>query len=310
MEEKWKRNQRRRSVESVLKEFWESVGGRPWDQEGWPATRDRRLHRHVYTPRRPDSRSEAPYRKHTAGDVLLALERYAQAEAVVKIADDFAKHRITGLSHTRIERYADRLITWWEGRGEAEGAASIDELLSVLSARRKAQDKLPTRLVPYLDAGAGAQSGLPRELQWQRWTLPEIWLFVITGTWPPRIANLTSQHSKSAQWVRKTARIARHHCGGALDDKTAGDLKAWEEALSKLRQQKLRPDGHGPLAEGVSREAVRVALSKGKHPHHWVEDSWCFSSLKLRDGTWLPSQHARSGTSPAATDSRDSGGSV
>lgn len=121
---------------------------------------------------------------------------------------------------------------------------------------------------------------------------------------------VTRLKAMNTMWVSQTARIARHCCGTVADATYAADLVAWEQSLSQLRERKLRPDGRGPLKEGATREAVRVALLKGKYPHRWVKDAWSLSSTTPREGTWVPSQPLKPASNIPQADGRGSGGST
>jgi hypothetical protein len=308
MSQKWSKNERRLSVAQLLEQFWSSLGGRPWEQKDGITARDRRLRQRLYTPRWINKLEPPPERKATASDVLYALERYAAGEAPSAISKDFAAHRIVGLSRTRLELYADRLVEFLSR--QEQPPFGIDDLLKALSPTHKVDQKLPRHLVPALRNAAGAKSGLPDDLVWQCWSINEIRYFAQTGGWPPRIAYMairglglelppvvsdeaTRDTLEKSTFTGIDWRSGTSKCVAILSAglKLPEESTMWIDVMyAQLRAEQLAPNGHQALCPRASHEAIRLALTRGRYPHRWEPsrigpDRW--GAYRIT-GSWIP----------------------
>lgn len=236
--------------------------------------RERRLLKRLFRTRGQGG-ADAAVREATGREMLHALRRYAQGESLLKIAQDFHARGVGGVSEVSIFRAGQRFERWW---GEGRAVEELDELLELLGEFDPYRGSLTRELVPTLHRSGGARSGLPPELRWRRWTLPEVWLFVRTGSLPPRVLYEVCGSEETKDWVSLTAQLAEGRA-------EAEDLKRWEGYQKKWQRRHRRAAGD-PLAPRATREAVRKALLRGHHPHRWVSEEGLFR--RPPGGHWVP----------------------
>lgn len=241
------------------------------------ATRERRLPKRLYRTRNQgEGEGGAEPRQVTGAEMLYALRRYARGDGLRQIVEDFKERDIGGVSEVGIFRAGQRFERWW---GEGREVGDLNELIGLLAEPDPYRDSLTRELVPALEGVAGSRSGLPVELRWQRWTLPEIWLFVRSGHLPPRVL-YAARHGNDpgVDWVRLTALLTK---GGA----EASALAAWQK-LQRTWQRRHPSAARAALAPRATRESVRKALLKGSHPHRWVVEPGFFKKASV--GRWTP----------------------
>jgi hypothetical protein len=260
------------------------------DAAGQRETRERRLRKRLYRTRGGvKSQADGEPRQVSGTEMLYALSRYAKGCGLANIVKDFKERGIGGVSEVAIFRAGQRFECWF---GEGRQAEELDELIELLAKPDPYRGSITRNLVPTLERVAGTRSGLPPELRWQRWTLPEIWLFVRSGWLPPRVLCIVRNVAGAGtNWVSLTAKLV----AGSAEMR---DVVTWQKR-QRTWQRRHVSAALPALAPNATREAVRKAILTGSRPHRWVEDAGLFK--KAPGGRWVSTELVDNGSSRDAS---------
>lgn len=219
--------------------------------------------------------SEAGARRVTGREMIYALLCYAEGCPAEVIAKRFKKVGIDGVSEMAVFRAKQRFERWWWGKGRT--VSEIEDLVRVVEPPDPYRHSLTRNLVPALRGVAGPNSRLAEDLQWQHWTLTEIWLFVRTGRIPPRVlCKAVPGADENGDWAGLTVQFIEGRAG------------AERTALWGRLMKQCGVEAGEPLAPEATRESVRVAMCRGKYPHTWEKPERPQFFKTPSSGVWKP----------------------